>query len=869
MLHGGDVDSVANNRPVSFLDSELQRHADSIGAVAIALYEAGHTFRFEPHQGGVPPDWTGMFYFVGGWPTRPSPTPDGQLQGFPAALSANDHLELLELLGSGDQTRLVPGELWDAFAGCAALSTALPGAVVLARAIQRGNAPVLAVIAFADAERGQAFCASSDARDLQLGPVLEGWQKHAHEAHFGSLAHLSDAFAAAMARSDPADQMAVYKNRLHDAAARLARDMRCPDLRIYLERRIEPDRQHLRPAPPRQFDLYFASAPGTPDLPVRLDEPGPIGWMLRWPEPADSEGPPPAARLSIHNRVEFAKFPKQREIIYRGLKTLDSEGHLEREGHLESGEKNDPAPPPGILPLPLASVDGVDVGPALLIHPIALGGRTVGAIVCNGRIGAPYVFHDWDDTSLSLIGQVIGGNWFTLVYRQSVEADRLLQERAAGALNRFSRQTGAWAAAIRPIDDIEVLQNALWTAAEVAGVPPFASIRLFDPGRSRFRFDDRLVHGEIWKRPEIAARLSDTFDVAQGEAEGAKSTAEFVFRSHEPVIVDVSQAPDWFRRTFLPMRHGAFAPVYRGNDRERMVAIIDVRTIADVPFPATILYALRELGETAGLALALIDTRNQSLRAASELKEAVDSRDRAFIDLEHQLQSPHRNAVAGLDLMVGMSRQVTPDPLRVSLVKAMRTVRGHVSRSFRVGKSAAVFAELNRTGRITHTSRAALSAVSIREMAEKLILNQSETTSLTRSLHYVLDAETISRLYGNEICGDEEKLELALATIIENADKYSLSKTTIRCQALRSDDDKTFILEVSNHGRQIYPEEHHRIRERGFRGAVARDAVAEGQGIGLWLVDHLMMSFGGKLEIVLSRGKVEPHRFRLCFYRTG
>jgi signal transduction histidine kinase len=40
------------------------------------------------------------------------------------------------------------------------------------------------------------------------------------------------------------------------------------------------------------------------------------------------------------------------------------------------------------------------------------------------------------------------------------------------------------------------------------------------------------------------------------------------------------------------------------------------------------------------------------------------------------------------------------------------------------------------------------------------------------------------------------------------------------------------------------------IKQRGERGPIARLAVGEGNGIGLWITDEIMKAHGGTLDII-------------------
>ena len=54
-------------------------------------------------------------------------------------------------------------------------------------------------------------------------------------------------------------------------------------------------------------------------------------------------------------------------------------------------------------------------------------------------------------------------------------------------------------------------------------------------------------------------------------------------------------------------------------------------------------------------------------------------------------------------------------------------------------------------------------------------------------------------------------------------------------------------LYVENEGLSIEAEEIDRLAERGWRGPSTRGVAANGSGIGLWVVDGIMRTLGGRL----------------------
>ncbi len=99
-----------------------------------------------------------------------------------------------------------------------------------------------------------------------------------------------------------------------------------------------------------------------------------------------------------------------------------------------------------------------------------------------------------------------------------------------------------------------------------------------------------------------------------------------------------------------------------------------------------------------------------------------------------------------------------------------------------------------------------------------------------------------------KIMGDEERLEQVLINLISNAVKYSPRGGPVTV-SLQSTGDGSAEITVADRGIGIPPEEQVRLTERFFRAHNAQDIDAKGLGLGLYLVNALIMKHGGSLTI--------------------
>ena len=99
-----------------------------------------------------------------------------------------------------------------------------------------------------------------------------------------------------------------------------------------------------------------------------------------------------------------------------------------------------------------------------------------------------------------------------------------------------------------------------------------------------------------------------------------------------------------------------------------------------------------------------------------------------------------------------------------------------------------------------------------------------------------------------KIKGDEERLEQVLVNLISNAIKYSPNSGPVTV-SLCNTDEGTIEIAVEDRGIGIPLEEQERLTERFFRAHNAQSVDGKGLGLGLYLVNTLVVKHGGSLTI--------------------
>jgi signal transduction histidine kinase len=122
---------------------------------------------------------------------------------------------------------------------------------------------------------------------------------------------------------------------------------------------------------------------------------------------------------------------------------------------------------------------------------------------------------------------------------------------------------------------------------------------------------------------------------------------------------------------------------------------------------------------------------------------------------------------------------------------------------------------------------------------------QYQTVALYRRRKWVYEGTSLAQVF---VEGNHDLIRLAVRNVLDNAFKYSPNVANVLVSLKR--ESQEWVLEVSNTGPLVLPEELKRLTIRGFRGRYAKkrthSGAAEGSGLGLYLVDRIMKAIGGR-----------------------
>jgi signal transduction histidine kinase len=98
---------------------------------------------------------------------------------------------------------------------------------------------------------------------------------------------------------------------------------------------------------------------------------------------------------------------------------------------------------------------------------------------------------------------------------------------------------------------------------------------------------------------------------------------------------------------------------------------------------------------------------------------------------------------------------------------------------------------------------------------------------------------------GLQVTADRSKLAQVLATLLDNAAKFSPPGSPI--EVIGRSDTSEVVVEIRDHGPGISPEHWERVFERFYKVDPARSRETPGSGLGLAIAKHLVLLHGGRL----------------------
>jgi signal transduction histidine kinase len=280
---------------------------------------------------------------------------------------------------------------------------------------------------------------------------------------------------------------------------------------------------------------------------------------------------------------------------------------------------------------------------------------------------------------------------------------------------------------------------------------------------------------------------------------------------------------------------------------------------ADGTLPPNSTQVCQIIADQLGLYHFLRETLRDLRDTQKALERILASQAMALEDIKHQLVSPLVAATVKTEGILQSGRFDGRTDVH------LRAVRGLCRRAGRVALSAGIFSMLSK-GQLPSPKSELLS---VDELLRLMILCADDAQVLIdprRKIRVDVDRSSFRSVGRRLVQADRSFLEQCVGNLVDNAAKYSYDGTTVGiCGTVA---EASLAICVSSCGIPIQPADVDRCLRRNWRGRAARTATGEGSGLGLWIVDNLIRSMAGAVDIAVA-GDATAVSLRLPFARTA
>ena len=229
-----------------------------------------------------------------------------------------------------------------------------------------------------------------------------------------------------------------------------------------------------------------------------------------------------------------------------------------------------------------------------------------------------------------------------------------------------------------------------------------------------------------------------------------------------------------------------------------------------------------------------LHTLSSSLNSMFDRLENSFLRQREFIgNAAHEMKSPLTILMLGHEEMLA----VNPDPeMRNALEKQLHSMR-------RLNK---LIRDLLSIARLEQEDTLVRDTVDIVELLERLLEDYTDIIA-ARAIAVTTSFEPLT------ISADQEKIQRLFINLIDNGIKYNLEQGGILRLSTRKERDMA-IIEISNSGKTIPPEELKHIFKQFYRVEKSRSQAFGGTGLGLTIASRIVEMHGGSIEVKSGNG---------------
>lgn len=227
-----------------------------------------------------------------------------------------------------------------------------------------------------------------------------------------------------------------------------------------------------------------------------------------------------------------------------------------------------------------------------------------------------------------------------------------------------------------------------------------------------------------------------------------------------------------------------------------------------------------------------------NVSSALEARQRSEMKVRQFVaDASHELRTP-LTAIRGYTELMRMTETFTEDGR-----KSLGRVQSQSERMTALVEDLLLLARLDE-GKATETTDVDLTQLVIETVSDEKVMAPDHTWQLT------LPDEPVT------VRGDTTQLHQVLANLLSNARKHTPTGTTVTTGVMRSADGSV-VVTVTDDGPGIPAEFQGNIFSRFTRADAARSGSEGSSGLGLSIVESIVMAHGGTVELVSRPGRTE------------
>lgn len=467
--------------------------------------------------------------------------------------------------------------------------------------------------------------------------------------------------------------------------------------------------------------------------------------------------------------------------------------------------------------------------------PICVGDKIFGIIRCSAAIGSPYYFGSRELEILKLIATRIGEVWNSWIQHCLILED-------SSAWIKIINTTGELDAFVlielknQKPDIGAIFKKVLSVIPDLVKDASILDVRLFNSETNNLYFF--TTYGEAWKNGseiEQNKRLEKKFSVTD---ENPLSAGADVFRKNKSQLFSLKEITDHpYDGTFAQTTSMILAPISIGDT---VLGVLDVRSITDRPFQSTARHTIELMAVQLGIYYELVNS-------VIKLKNIQYQQNRTFQDFAHQIRSPILQASIRSRLAIKEANRI--ESLEISsILKQLNAISGLCNKTNRVATNLRLFSDQLKQA-TTDIQREVIKSEAVFKLIAEAASDNLIVINPKRKLGINIDKESFYLLDQMYISFDLNMLAQSINILLDNAIKYSYNETIIQISGSISGVND-FQISIKNQGIPINEKEASTLcRIRGWRSENAKMVTGEGGGIGLWLLEKIMIIHGGKLEI--------------------